>query len=61
MNYLYYDNETGEYFYVISNSIDSADNIAARYFDAPEFVCIDDDYTAEMMGYDTYQVKNKDY
>lgn len=54
MNYLYYDNETGEYFYVISNSIDSADNIAARYFDAPEFVCIDDDYTAEMMGYDTY-------
>lgn len=54
MNYLYYDNETGEYFYVISNSIDSADNIAARYFDDPEFVCIDDQYTAEMMWYDTY-------
>ena len=54
MNYLYYDNQTGEYFYVVANSIDSADRIAYFYFDDPKFISIDDDYTAEMMGYDTY-------
>lgn len=54
MNYLYYDNQTGEYFYVVANSIDSADRIAYFYFDDPEFISIDDNYTAEIMGYDTY-------
>nr|DAJ92082.1 MAG TPA: hypothetical protein [Caudoviricetes sp.] len=54
MNYLYYDNQTGEYFYVVANSVDSADRIAYFYFDDPEFISIDDDYIAEMMGYDTY-------
>ena len=54
MNYLYYDKHTGEHFYVNADNIDSADKIASRYFDDPEYVCIDDDYIAEMMGYDTY-------
>ena len=54
LNYLYYDNQTGESFYVVANSVDSADRIASFYFDDPEFISIDDDYTAEMMGYDTY-------
>lgn len=54
MNYLYYDNQTGEYFYVIANSIDSADQVAYLNFEEPEFVCIQDDYKVEMMGYDTY-------
>lgn len=61
MNYLYYDNQTGEYFYVIANSIDSADQVAYLNFEEPEFVCIQDDYKAEMMGYDTYWAQNKDY
>lgn len=56
MNYLYYDNETGEYFYVIADSIDIADQIAFYYFYDPEFVCIHDDYKTEMMGYDIYLV-----
>lgn len=54
LNYLYYDNQTGQPFYVVANSIDSADRIAHFYFDDPEFISNDDDYTAEMMGYDTY-------
>lgn len=61
MNYLYYDNQTGEYFYVIANSIDSADQVAYLNFEEPEFVCIQDDYKVEMMGYDTYWAQNKDY
>ena len=67
MNYLYYDNQTGEYFYVVANSIDSADRIAYFYFDDTAFLSLAaaslppdlwhyfcQDYTAEMMGYDTY-------
>lgn len=54
MNYLYYDNQTGEYFYVIANSIDSADQIAYFHFEEPEFVCIQDNYKVDMMEYDIY-------
>ena len=54
MNYLYYDNHTGENFYVNADNKDSADRIAYFYFDDPEFVYIDDDIVAEMTGYDTY-------
>ena len=54
MNYLYYDNQTGEHFYVNADNRDSADRIAYFYFDDYEFICIDDDITAEMSGYDTY-------
>lgn len=54
MNYLYYDNQTGEYFYVIADSVDSAEDIAYLYFEEPEFVCIHDNYIADMRGYDTY-------
>lgn len=50
MNYLYYDNHTGENFYVNADNKDSADRIAYFYFDDPEFVCIDDDIIAEMTG-----------
>ena len=54
MNYLYYDYQTGEHFYVNADNKDSADRIAYSYFAEPEFICIDDDITAEMSGYDTY-------
>ena len=54
MNYLYYDYLTGEHFYVDTDNKDSADRIAYFYFAEPEFICIDDDDTAEMNGYDTY-------
>lgn len=54
MNYLYYDEQTGEHFYVYTDNKDSADRIAYFYFAEPEFICIDDDITAEMNGYDTY-------
>lgn len=54
MNYLYYDSQTGENFYVNADNKDSADRIAYFYFADPEFISIDDDYTAEMVGYDTY-------
>ena len=54
MNYLYYDHQTGENFYVVADNKDSAYRIAYFYFDDPEFICIDDDIVAEMTGYDTY-------
>ena len=54
MNYLYYDYQTGEYFYVNTDNKNSADRIAYFYFADPEFLYIDDDLTAEMHGYDTY-------
>ena len=43
MNYLYYDYQTGEYFYVNAEHKDGADRIAYFYFSEPEFICIDDD------------------
>lgn len=54
MNYLYYDYNTGEHFYVSADHKDDADWIAYFYFADPEFICIDDDITAEASGYDTY-------
>ena len=54
MNYLYYDHHTGELFYVNADSKDIANQIAYFYFAEPEFFRIDDDNTAEIMGYDTY-------
>ena len=54
MNYLYYDDQTGEHFYVDADNRDSADRIAYFYFEEPEFICIDSDTVAEMAGYDTY-------
>ena len=54
MNYLYYDEQTGEHFYVNADNKDSADRIAYFYFADPEFICIDDDDTAEFMVCDTY-------
>lgn len=54
MNYLYYDYQTGEHFYVNADHKDGADRMAYSYFAEPEFICIDDDITAEVSGYDTY-------
>lgn len=54
MNYLYYDYNTGEHFYVNAEHKDDADWMAYFYFADPEFICIDDDITAEASGYDTY-------
>ena len=54
MNYLYYDYNTGEHFYVNAEHKDDADWIAYFYSADPEFICSDDDVTAEAAGYDTY-------
>lgn len=54
MNYLYYDKQTGKHFYVNADNRYSANRIAYFYFDEPKFICIDDDITAKMFGYDTY-------
>ena len=54
MNYLYYDYNTGEHFYVNADRKDGADMIAYFFFKDPKFICVDDDITAEMSGYDTY-------
>ena len=43
MNYLYYDYQTGEYFYVNAEHKDGADRIWHRRY-----------VTADMNGYDTY-------
>ena len=62
INYLFIDNETGEQFFVELRAdegtdeelMDKAMEIAADYFDEPEFIGIVDGETAEMLGYDTY-------
>ena len=54
MNYLYYDYNTGEHFYVSADHKEGADMVAYFFFKDPKFICVDDDVTAEMSGYDTY-------
>ena len=53
-NYLYYDEETGENFFVQDESLWKANEIAHKYFKCPFFIDEMDDTEAEMCGYDTY-------
>lgn len=53
-NYLFYDEETGEYFFVQCESLWEANKIAHKYFKRPFFIDEMDDVEAEMYGYDTY-------
>lgn len=55
-NYQFYDNATGEIFFVQENTLTDAKTIAEEYFEEPEYCGrYFDDYTAEQLGYDTYQ------
>lgn len=59
LNYLFYDNETGEYFYVQEESLEAAWVILEEECEG-DLEMVDftgefhSDYIAEMMGYDTY-------
>lgn len=54
-NYKFYDNETGEIFFVQAENLQKAIEIANDYFEAPQFTReIYDDEEAEVLGYDTY-------
>lgn len=49
-NYLFYDEETGEHFFVQDESLWKANETAHKYFKRPFSI----DAEAEMYGYDTY-------
>ena len=53
-NYLFYDEETGEYFFVQDESLWKANETAHKYFKRPFSIDEMDDTEAEMYGYDTY-------
>lgn len=48
-NYLFYDEETGEYFFV-----QEVNQTAHLFFQRPFYKCSMSDAEAEMYGYDTY-------
>lgn len=52
-NYLYEDDITGEMFYVQADNRYEADLIAEVNFEEPHFIREDNDYIAELYGYDT--------
>lgn len=54
-NYKFYDDETGEIFFVQAENLQKAVEIAKDYFEEPQFTReIYDDEEAEILGYDTY-------
>ena len=54
-NYEFYDNDTGEKFFVQEENLEKAKATAQDYFENPKFCGnVYDDVTAEMLGYDTY-------
>ena len=55
-NYWFYDDESGEEFFVQANSKAEALEIIDDIFDVDELKCYGwvDDETAEMYGFDTY-------
>ena len=53
-DYLFFDEETGENFFVETNSLAKAVEIAREYFDEPTFVEIYTVAEAEILGFDTY-------
>lgn len=53
-NYLFYDEETGEDFFVQEVNLWEANKIARQYFKRPFFIDEMNDAEAEIYGYDTY-------
>lgn len=53
-DYLFFDEETGENFFVETNSLAKAVEIAREYFDEPTFVEVYTVAEAEILGFDTY-------
>lgn len=53
-DYLFFDEETGENFFVETNSLAKAVEIAREYFDDPTFVEVYTSAEAEILGFDTY-------
>lgn len=54
-NFYFVDNETGEDFIVVTDTLRDAIHIASTYFEEPQFLREISDYEAEMIGVDTYQ------
>lgn len=54
-NFMFYDNETGETFFVQEETLEKAKETASEYFNEPKYQNVwYDDYAAEQLGYDTY-------
>lgn len=53
-NFLFYDDETGERFFVKDKDLWRANETAHQYFKRPFAIDEMDDAEAEMYGYDTY-------
>ena len=53
-DYLFLDNESGEYFFVEVETLDEAWEIARENFEDPEYVDTYSTEEADMLGYDTY-------
>lgn len=54
-NYLFIDEDSGEYFFVNTTLVEAAIEIAKDWFDHPKYLHeICDDNEAEILGYDTY-------
>lgn len=53
-NFLFYDDETGEHFFVKDKDLWRANVTAHQYFKRPFAIDEMDDAEAEMYGYDTY-------
>ena len=53
-NYLFYDEETGEYFFVQEVNLWKANQTAHLFFQRPFYKCSMSDAEAEMYGYDAY-------
>ena len=54
-NFYFVDNETGEDFIVVADTLHDAIHIASAYFEEPQFLREISEYEAEMIGVDTYQ------
>lgn len=52
-NYLFYDEETGEHFFVQEVNLWKANQTAHLFFQRPFYKCSMSDAEAEMYGYDT--------
>lgn len=53
-NYLFYNEETGEHFFVQEVNLWKANQTAYLFFQRPFYKCSMNDAEAEMYGYDTY-------
>lgn len=53
-NFYFVDDETGEDFIVVADTLRDAIHIATTYFEEPQFLREISEYEAEMIGVDTY-------